>query len=290
MDAVRLDQVDDALLDVRARSSVRVGRRSRPSSGSRSCPRRDDDLRSNVLPRGGATILDRRLPPRKRATSSSGRTVADSPMRCAGVSSSCVEPLERQREVGAALGAGDGVHLVDDDRLDLRAASRAPADVSIRNSDSGVVIRMSGGLVISSRRSAGGVSPDRTPTLMSGAGTPQPLGGAAGCRSAARAGCARRRRPAPSAARRRAPGSACASRAVGSDEASRSSAQRNAASVLPDPVGATTSVLSPAAMASHASACAGVGAAKVPVNHSRVGALKRPSGCVDPRVAPLLPR
>ena len=52
------------------------------------------------------------------------------------------------------------------------SVSRA-ADVSIRNSDSGVVIRMSGGLVISSRRRAGGVSPERTPTLMSGAGTPR---------------------------------------------------------------------------------------------------------------------
>jgi hypothetical protein len=50
-----------------------------------------------------------------------------------------------------------------------------------------------------------------------------------------------------------------------------------------------TNVLSPSAMADHASACAGVGAEKVPVNHSRVSALKRPSGCVDPRVAPLLP-
>jgi hypothetical protein len=33
-------------------------------------------------------------------------------------------------------------------------------------------------------------------------------------------------------------------------------------------------------MADHASACAVVGAAKVPANHSRVSALKRPSGSV----------
>ena len=37
------------------------------------------------------------------------------------------EPLEREREVGAALRAGDGVHLVDDHRLDRRAASPGPA-------------------------------------------------------------------------------------------------------------------------------------------------------------------
>ena len=38
-----------------------------------------------------------------------------------------LEPLERERQVRAALRAGDGVHLVDDHRLDARAASRAPA-------------------------------------------------------------------------------------------------------------------------------------------------------------------
>src|ERR1700758_5351281 len=55
-------------------------------------------------------------------------------------------------------------------------------------------------------------------------------------------------------------------------------AHRNAASVLPEPVGAITSVLLPSAMADQASACAGVGAAKVPVNHSRVAALKGVNG------------
>ena len=38
-----------------------------------------------------------------------------------------VEPLEAEREVGAALGAGDGVHLVEDHRLDARRAPRGPA-------------------------------------------------------------------------------------------------------------------------------------------------------------------
>lgn len=49
--------------------------------------------------------------------------------------------------------------------------SRA-AEVSIRNSDSGVVIKTSGGLAMSSRRRAGGVSPDRTPTLICGTASP----------------------------------------------------------------------------------------------------------------------
>src|SRR5690606_39624779 len=47
-------------------------------------------------------------------------------------------------------------------------------------------------------------------------------------------------------------------------------AHRNADSVLPDPVGAMTSVCSPAAMARHAPSWASVGAGKAPSNHSRV--------------------
>ena len=49
--------------------------------------------------------------------------------------------------------------------------SRA-CEVSIRNSDSGVVIRMSGGVVWILRRSCGVVSPERTPTRISGTSTP----------------------------------------------------------------------------------------------------------------------
>ena len=54
-------------------------------------------------------------------------------------------------------------------------------------------------------------------------------------------------------------------------------AHRNAASVLPEPVGAMTSVLWPSAIADQASACAGVGAANVPANQSRVTTLNRAS-------------
>ena len=55
-------------------------------------------------------------------------------------------------------------------------------------------------------------------------------------------------------------------------------AHRNAASVLPDPVGATTSVLCPSAIADHACCWAAVGAGKVPWNHSRVSGLNRARG------------
>ena len=120
-----------------------------------------------------------------------------------------------------------------------RSVSRA-AEVSMRKSDSGVVMRMSGGCVTRARRSAGGVSPERTPTDTSG--TLEPVRGrrAGDARRAARGGCARRRRRAPSAARGRGPRARSSPRRRCS-WCSRSIAQRNAASVLPEPVGATTS-------------------------------------------------
>ena len=49
----------------------------------------------------------------------------------------------------------------------------------------------------------------------------------------------------------------------------RSSAHRNAASVLPDPVGADRSTLSPLAMAGHACSCAAVGSSNERRNQSR---------------------
>src|SRR5674476_31618 len=58
-------------------------------------------------------------------------------------------------------------------------------------------------------------------------------------------------------------------------DARRSSAHRNAESVLPEPVGATTRVWSPELIASHAPTCAGVGAAKLPLNQSLVAGEKR---------------
>ena len=57
--------------------------------------------------------------------------------------------------------------------------------------------------------------------------------------------------------------------------ASVSSAHRNADNVFPEPVGAMTSVFSPSAIALHAPSWAGVGAGKAPLNHRRVGSVKR---------------
>ena len=56
-------------------------------------------------------------PTRNRATSSSGFCVAERPMRCRGFGPPVerLEPLERKREVRAALVARERVDLVDDD-------------------------------------------------------------------------------------------------------------------------------------------------------------------------------
>ena len=91
-----------------------------------------------------ATSRSAPIPPRKRAIVSSGRCVADSPIRWMGGGAAAVasagaaawapfvlvdavarpgsqrlEPLEAEREVRAALRAGDRVDLVDDDVLDV---------------------------------------------------------------------------------------------------------------------------------------------------------------------------
>ncbi len=65
-----------------------------------------------------STIVQSRPGPvRKRATSSSGRWVADRPIRWSGSLGQRLEALERQRQVGATLGLRDGVDLVDDHPL-----------------------------------------------------------------------------------------------------------------------------------------------------------------------------
>ena len=55
-------------------------------------------------------------------------------------------------------------------------------------------------------------------------------------------------------------------------------AARNAASVLPEPVGAKSSVDAPATSAGQPWACAGVAAGNEAKNHARTGAWKAASG------------
>ena len=128
-------------------------------------------FRSHFFSDGGATTSTGAAPPRNRATSSTGRTVADRPIRWAGRSSSS---SSRSRDTARwaprlvpATACTSSTITVSTPRSDSRAC-----EVSIRNSDSGVVIRMSGGLVASLRRSAVVVSPDRTPTATSAIAAP----------------------------------------------------------------------------------------------------------------------
>ena len=139
-----------------------------------------------------------------------------------------------------------------------RSRSRA-FDVSSRNSDSGVVMRMSAGARWKAVRSEAGVSPVRMATLGAWKAVP-----------AASATCAM---PESGARRLRSTSTASAlsgemystrqraSFAGTGENISRSRHHRNAVSVLPVPVGARISAESPRAMAGQPSACGRVGAA-----------------------------
>jgi hypothetical protein len=126
---------------------------------------------SIVLAVGGATTSTGAAPPRKRATSSIGRTVADRPIRWAGRGSSASSRSNDRARCAPRLVAATACTSSTITVRTLRSASRAD-EVSSRNSDSGVVIRMSDGVRANSRRSSAGVSPVRMPTVMSGGATP----------------------------------------------------------------------------------------------------------------------
>ena len=181
---------------------------------------------------------DRRsvCPPRKRAISSSGRCVADRPIRWGGVVRDRLEPLEREREVRAALGAGERVDLVDDHPSDaaqdlarlrrehqVERLGRRDEDVGRARLDAAALVR---------RRVARCASRPGVRGRARRAARPRGRS-----RRAAPAGSSRCRRRARGAARRRGRGSG--GRRPGAVRSSRRSiAQRNAASVLPEPVGA----------------------------------------------------
>ena len=175
--AVGLHQVGDALLDMRPDRgplAPRPGRTSatgEPPSSPRSSTGTTTE-RSNSLPDGGWTISTLRLrgqiagdlvhrADRRGQTDTAGRP-----------GQQLVQPLQRQRRDARRAWCRPRRAPRRGSRSRRRSARRGPADVSIRNSDSGVVIRMSGGLVAIERRSAGGVSPERMPTRISGSGSP----------------------------------------------------------------------------------------------------------------------
>ena len=117
----RVDRGPDRAGSTRARRQHAPsldGLRRRCPPGSRMSSTGTTTSRSSSLRVPASTSWIGRSPETKRPISSSGRCVAERPMRCAGRASRRVEPLERERQVRAALGARDGVHLVDDHRLE----------------------------------------------------------------------------------------------------------------------------------------------------------------------------
>jgi hypothetical protein len=118
----------------------------------------------------------RRCRPETARLRRSGLWVADRPMRSQGLSRHrCLQPLQRQRQMGAALGChATRVDLVDDHALHAGQHARPDSEPSRMYSDSGVVTRMCGGRLRIATRSACGVSPVRTIERSSTAGKPAP--------------------------------------------------------------------------------------------------------------------
>ena len=127
--------------------------------------------RSSGLRAPASTIVTSRpgpVPARKRPIASSGRWVADRPIRCSGGASAA-----RRRSRRSRLSARWAPRLVPaiawtSSTMTCSTPRRTSRTwlVSIRYRDSGVVMRMSGGWRAISRRSSDGVSPVRLATVM----------------------------------------------------------------------------------------------------------------------------
>ena len=78
----------------------------------------DDDVEVPLLGRRRADDVDRPTAREVAGHLVDGLDRGRQPDALGGPVEERVEPLEREGEVGAALGAGDGVDLVEDDRLD----------------------------------------------------------------------------------------------------------------------------------------------------------------------------
>ena len=146
-------------------------------------------------------------------------------------------------------------------------------------------MRMSGGRVRRRRRSAAGVSPERTPTPTGTTGAPSsaaasaiPASGRRRFRSTSTPRALSGDMYSTRTPRRPWPGglpSRVAPRPGGGSRTSRSMADRKAASVLPEPVGAMTSAFSPRSMAAQARSWTGVGpSGKTEPNQARVAGAK----------------
>ena len=101
----------------------RVSRRDGPRTWFRHVVDRDDDLQVELLAHAGVHDLALALRPDQELGDPLERALSRGKpdalgLRVALVRNQMREPLERQRQMGAALRLGDGVDLVDDHRLD----------------------------------------------------------------------------------------------------------------------------------------------------------------------------
>jgi hypothetical protein len=221
-------------------------------------------------------------PTRNFATSSIGFCVADKPMRCNGrwhsaSSRSSVSARCAPRLLAATAWISSTITL-----RTLLSMSRPDNEPISTYSDSGVVTRICGGTLRIRLRSGCGVSPVRTAVRIGALGRPS-------CSSCSRM-------PSSGASRliwislesafngdtytTRVSSGSMPPRATASCT-SESIAARKAVSVLPEPVGAATSVCRPALICGHACACAAVGAGKVASNHAETAGWKSRRGIVE---------
>ena len=118
------DEVDDALLDVRPDRGALLlaGRRPAQVAGGLAelghVGHRHDDLEVPLLGRGRLHDVDRPATGEVAGDLLDRADGGGQPDPLGGPLEAGVEPLEGEGQVGAALGAGQRVHLVDDDRLD----------------------------------------------------------------------------------------------------------------------------------------------------------------------------
>ncbi len=192
------------------------------------------------------------------ATSSIGSIVAERPMRWSGPPATCASRSRLRARWAPRRDSSTAWISSTMTVRTVRSISRLRRAVSRRYSDSGVVTRMWGGFRSMAARSAAGVSPERTAAVILGASNPI----SSAKRRISRRGSARFRWMSALSALR---GETYRTRVSSGrpparlSRSSRSSSIRNAARVLPDPVGAETSVCRPARIASQACRWALVG-------------------------------
>ena len=133
--------------------------------------------RSRLWPQSTITVSWRPgcTPESSRATRSSGRWVAESPMRWSRPPLSVTSASRRSRLKARWLPRLSRASVCTSSTMTVRtprSSARDEGAVSNRYSDSGVVTRRSGAWRFMAARSAGGVSPVRTATRRPGSGQP----------------------------------------------------------------------------------------------------------------------